>query len=414
VSFLNYRGGEGYYDVELPSRVFAFVDRVEPEFALLDSLDADWLERNRRTPWLGASEVSDDVERRLSALEVPTGALGKLQECDWLEVHLDDGAGDVRVDQYFNLFAAPLERRARSMKPTSPELTALLTRVSGLDAIGDASDEDVISGLGRLEHERVSAAAVYDVGQGGCNAVISDVGFPLLYFDLGGGVQANRGTYALRDRAFCFTEDPPVVLSHWDWDHWSSAQRDDQRAHDVTWIAPRQPLGPANARFAGKLKHLLLWPGHEPLPVGPVLLERCSGASSNRNESGIAMLLHDPDGDGRMLFPGDAGYASVPSATGAFTSVVLPHHGGATAGGTVVDPDGSVHGRLVCSAGPCNSYGHPSPSVMRAHKAWTQRRCTMDRRIDGLGHVHLYWSDMTPDVVIPCGGSNCQLGSHQR
>jgi hypothetical protein len=27
------------------------------------------------------------------------------------------------------------------------------------------------------------------------------------------------------------------------------------------------------------------------------------------------MLLHDPDEDGRMLFPGDAGYASVPSAT---------------------------------------------------------------------------------------------------
>ena len=120
MSFLNYRGGEGYYDVELPSRVFAFVDRVEPEFALLDSLDADWLESNRRTPWLGASEVSDDVERRLSALEVPTGALGKLQECAWLEVNLDDEPGGVRVDQYFNLFAAPLERRARSMKPTAP------------------------------------------------------------------------------------------------------------------------------------------------------------------------------------------------------------------------------------------------------------------------------------------------------
>ena len=414
MSFLDYRGGEGYYDVQLPSRVFAFVDRLEPDFALLDSLDADWLEGHRQTPWLGASEVSDDVERSLSALEVPTGALGKLQECDWLEVNLDDEAGDVRVDQYFNLFAAPLERRVTSIQPTSPELTALLSRVSGLDAIDDAGGDQVIGALQSLAHEQISAAAVYDVGQGGCNAVISDAGFPLLYFDLGGGVQANRGTYALADRPFCFTRDPPVVLSHWDWDHWSSAQRD-PRAHDVTWIAPRQPIGPANARFAGKLKHLLLWPGHGPLPVGPVLLEHCTGASSNRNESGIAILLHDPDGDGRMLFPGDAGYASVPSATGAFTSVVLPHHGGATAGGAVVDPDGSVHGRLVCSAGPCNSYGHPSPSVMRAHKAWTsKRRCTMDRRIDGLGHVHLYWSDMTPDVVTPCGGSGCQLGSHQR
>ena len=128
-----------------PVRVFAFVDRVEPEFALLDSLDAEWLEGHRRTPWLGASEVNEDVERKLSALDVPTGALEKVQECDWLEVKLDDEPGGVRVDQYFNLFAAPLERRVTSMKPTSPKLTALLARVSSLDAIGDASDEDVIS-----------------------------------------------------------------------------------------------------------------------------------------------------------------------------------------------------------------------------------------------------------------------------
>jgi hypothetical protein len=413
MSFLAYRGSEEYFDVELPSRVFAFVDRLEPEFALLDSLDADWLEGNRRTPWLGASEVSEDVERRLSALEVPTDTLEKLQECDWLEVNLDDEPGGVRVDQYFNLFEGPRERRVTSITPTTSEMTNLLARVSGLDAITDASAEDVIGELQSLLYREVSAAAVYDVGQGGCNALISDERLPLLYFDFGGGVQANRSTYALADRAFCFTVDPPVVLSHWDWDHWSSAQRD-PRAHDVTWIAPRQPIGPANARFAGKLKHLLLWAGHEPLRLGPVLLEHCSGASRNRNESGIAMLLHDPDSDGRMLFPGDAGYANVPSATGTFTSIVLPHHGGATGGGTVVDPDGSAHGRLVCSAGPCNSYGHPSPSVMRAHKAWTKRRCTMDRRNDGLGHVHLYWSEATPAIVTPCGGSGCQLESHQR
>ena len=284
--------------------------------------------------------------------------------------------------------------------------------MSSLDAVEDASDEAVSAELPGLEHTRFSAAAVYDVGQGGCNALIADQGIPRLYFDFGGGVQANGSTYALSGQSFCFTANPPVVLSHWDWDHWSSAQRN-PRAHDLTWIAPRQLVGPATTRFAGKLKHLLLWAGHE-LKLGLVVLERCIGASSNRNESGIAMLLHDSGSDGRMLFPGDAGYASVPAATGTFTSVLLPHHGGATGGGTVVDPDGSAHGRLVCSAGPCNSYGHPSPSVMRAHKAWTQRRCTMDRRNDGLGHVHLYWSDATPAIVTPCGGSECQLSSHQR
>ena len=122
MSFLAYCGGEEYFDVELPSRVFAFVDRLEPEFALLDSLDADWLEENRRTPWLGSSEVSDEVERRLSVLEVSTDALEGHQECDWLEVHLDDEPGGIRVDQYFNLFAAPVDRRVSSMKPTTPDM----------------------------------------------------------------------------------------------------------------------------------------------------------------------------------------------------------------------------------------------------------------------------------------------------
>jgi hypothetical protein len=40
-----------------------------------------------------------------------------------------------------------------------------------------------------------SAAAVYDVGHGNCNALLDSAGFPGLYFDFGGGVLANRKSF---------------------------------------------------------------------------------------------------------------------------------------------------------------------------------------------------------------------------
>jgi hypothetical protein len=60
--------------------------------------------------------------------------------------------------------------------------------------------------------------------QGASNAAVA-AGVVWLYFDLGGAVNGNLGTFPPELRRFCFSTHPPVVLSHWDWDHWSSASR---------------------------------------------------------------------------------------------------------------------------------------------------------------------------------------------
>jgi hypothetical protein len=131
--------------------------------------------------------------------------------------------------------------------------------------------------------------------QGASNAAVA-AGVVWLYFDLGGAVNGNLGTFPPELRRFCFSTHPPVVLSHWDWDHWSSASRD-PRAQAETWIVPRQGaakgLGPVHRTLLARLLQrgrVLVWPqGLRALRVAAYELLACTGTT--RNDGGLALAF---------------------------------------------------------------------------------------------------------------------------
>ena len=188
--------------------------------------------------------------------------------------------------------------------------------------------------VGRIDSLSSSGGvAIYDVGQGACQALV-DKGaqVPLLYVDFGGGVLWNRGTFPQALRGFCFNASPAVILSHWDWDHWSSAPLF-PRALDAEWLAPPIPDKPIQQAFAAELRsrgRLTIWESSWPneLKSGAVRIEKCTGTSEN--DRGLAVTVYSRRFSGRnMLLPGDADYQYIPSVTtDKFNALSMTHHGG--------------------------------------------------------------------------------------
>jgi beta-lactamase superfamily II metal-dependent hydrolase len=450
-SFLSYRGPEPRLP-EPPSRVYGRVDQIEPiesrgpeelstfngdRVALLDAVDARWFDADARERERLADEATvDEADENVSVVVMAETDLREALahpstlEASWIEIELDESGAGPPVLHYLNLFAAPIERSLVRATWALPPLNRDLAEKTSMDDVPDATEEELAGVLDALGS--ASAAAVYDVGQGGCNAVLSS-GIPSLYFDFGGGVLAHRNTFPPPLTRFCFTQQPPIVLSHWDWDHWSSANRDSQ-AYAQTWIVPRQGangLGAVHRTFLARILQkgsVLVWPDAlASLQRGPYELLKCGGPISSRNNSGLALVLEEPGSDDsqRMLFPGDCAYDYISRAKESdFTALVCPHHGGRTKASFVPASDRNPSGRIVYSYGQDNSYGHPFASVCSDHvnAGWrhareTPSRCpsrSMQAPSHVLGHVHLHWDSAAPDEHPGCGGRTCQLTCHQR
>jgi hypothetical protein len=423
MSFLTYYG-EDVPGFDLPRRVYGRIDDAEPADASeldpqrtirIDCVDADWFDDVAdKYVWLG--ERWEEADQRLSVVEsLPgRGPVGpRAREGEWLEIALRGGEG---VLHYPNLFAAPEARDVEGWYPVeSGRLRERLEAATTLDVLPDATEDELADALSGARARQ--AVAIYDVGQGCCMALI-DAGRPTLYFDFGGGVLRNRGTFPPALRSFCFRDEPPIVLSHWDFDHWSSGQRD-PRALDRTWIVPRQRMGPSHTTFLGQILargRVHVWPnGLVSVRSGDATVERCTGSRRGRNDSGLAVVVHDGDGEARVLLPADAGYDHVPSAAGAFASLAVPHHGGRASARAVPGSDGRASGRCVYSYGAGNSYAHPFPAVTAGHAAvWVSDLETPARGGGGLGHVHVYWDAGDPDAHPACGGASCDLTCQQR
>src|SRR5580693_2107998 len=56
-------------------------------------------------------------------------------------------------------------------------------------------------------------------------------------------MSSHPSTWPTAMTGFCFANSPPIVLSHWHYDHFSAANRF-PIARTMSWIAPNQTLGP--------------------------------------------------------------------------------------------------------------------------------------------------------------------------
>ena len=215
------------------------------------------------------------------------------------------------------------------------------------------SAENFISGILDLALEGVDediAVAAYDVGQGNCNAIVDTYEHPRVFYDLGWPPNFNARTRPQRKPNLFSCQElcvAPVVLSHWDMDHWAYAVRSttfdspkiSSRANwnDAAlrrfWLAraPQQQahqLGPMHMKLFEALRKVELLPGLPALQLWPDRtrrirfrhgwIEACApldGSAGNRNNSGLAMFVVDRHGHA-VLLPGDADFSSIPTLRG--------------------------------------------------------------------------------------------------
>jgi hypothetical protein len=424
MSFFRYIGGDtpGYTP---PRRVYAWVDAPSAgggESTRLDCVNADWADEIGGEFSLSVPDRSGEAERQVSMMlwREPTG-LG--QEGQVLEMRLRDAEPneDATVLHYLNLWGPPIPRVAEAVDWPGPhsERAEQIRELTLIEA-EDSSDEEVHQVLAPAA-EHVDAVAVYDVGQGSCSALIAR-DHPQLYFDIGGGAIADARTFPTNLTGLCTTANPPIVLSHWHFDHWALAKRfaEQGSARDLlesTWIVPRQKaLRPTAATLLGLIRlhgrALIRGAGAPTLRAGAISLHSCVGASLN--DSGMAMVVHGSD-QAAILLPGDARYRYIVDCPEQVTSLVVAHHGGHT-GATVAEfprPDQTPAGRLVYSSGFKNSYRHPlKATVLDYTSVWpAQNQMLTAERGESPDprHIHLYWDESDPPVQLGCRGHQCSL-----
>lgn len=425
-----------------PSTVYAKLDKIEDAsdalgtdlaFVYFDAVDATWFNEFRYS----LIQTKHDQNKQKALLEkAPISiVVGKQHllfpdtapaEGGWYLLDFDKG--DVPVEQHFGLLDAPTERIMTRPNTVSEELGEDLDKAFSLSAIPDATENDIKQALLRCSHD-IQAVAVYDVGQGNCTALLRDIyrPVPAVYFDFGGGALANKKTFPDALKHFCTSFRPPVILSHWDWDHWSSAQRDLRiLGHD--WIVPRQEMGAVHRVLAANIQakgRLLIYPKALPrVDVNQLSLRQCGmnlkRNIKNRNDTGLAFIVGNSTGDRHILLPGDAKYRAIfGRSLPSFTALVTPHHGADTKSFRVPTPDFSSANRVAYSYGKHNTFNHPKQVTISDHfkENWNKPLSTADGGAAANrqpNHLVLtfdgsYRYKSRNRLMPPCNNLGCQL-----
>lgn len=391
-------------------------------------------------------EITKDHTGRFAALkELLAAAENDEEPKSWFLIRTGGQRGDLPIEEavpltvYTNLYADGTTLILEDIEAVGEATQEILELAVSTGHIRDAEEVELNSLLGHFAGTKIQWAVVYDVGQGNAIGLCGNGGTVQAYFDLGGGCCSNAKTFPSTLTQFCFTQSPPIILSHWDEDHWSSANRD-LRALTRDWIVPRQKIGPSQAAMIANIqsaggKIWFLPTGFSRTRYNQLELELATG--SGRNNSGIILTLYEnQDGSGeQILMPGDAGYPYISSFIGGspYLSIVASHHGGVLKGKSITAKGKSIPrcpalpaSRLVYSAGSGNTYGHPLSPTRKAHdsRGWgdpfvnlapppQEVRETSARSASGLGHVLLAWHSTPTAPAIRCASTRCQLQPFQ-
>jgi len=419
--------------------LYALLEEIQQDgpgrIVVLDGIEADSLRtappdlgRAAQTQWVPSTwmiALEPSQMKRWPALE-------QAGEETWMAIRFSLDKGGSENDDGAYLYPPPSsDGPANTLKLLSVDLLAdprALRRLNSFARLRGipAAKKQTISALLQeaLARAREPAVVVYDVGQANWNALV-DVGdclvqppAPVLFFDCGVPFGRNYATLPspIIDPFANVGAEVPVVLSHWDMDHWAGAAAGQPlygtrgivinwspTALARTWIVPNQgrhatgqKIRPTAWRLAialHRLGKLIVW---------PTLLNRIdflNGSSvvkcvpaprvvGKNNNSGLAMIVKTASRrrpDALTILPGDADYASMamhypelyePGMR--FTGLVASHHGANLVG---APPQALTEwSKLAVSHGSC--YGHPTTASLAAHTAagWTFQYETHLRR----------------------------------
>jgi len=207
---------------------------------------------------------------------------------------------------------------------------------------------------------------VVDVGHASFSTVHegNHIGSKILgYFDVGGPVFFHHRTFPA---SFLEAGRVPasgfVVLSHWDFDHYSLAVSKIPALRSLNWYAPDQPVGPNAASLQAKLGSRLSLISAPTYSLTPSIhLWKGNGALTDRNGSGYVMRITRAGGG--VLLSGDVPYSMLPPGVeNQLVALAVTHHGGSFTGSPPVPLKAGA--TAAVSYGLPNRYHHPhAPSI---------------------------------------------------
>lgn len=367
--------------------------------------------RKSRSRYYGEKRIGGLLTLRLSlsslAQRLPTF---EASEGQWVQLKVASHASENSVEALVVMFGDNAETVVLHICGITPLKLSNEEYKAFMLAYAPRAPETLIAGVldFSLQDSGELSIAAYDVGQGNCNAIIDRFEHPRVFFDLGWAPNFHARTRPPRQPNFFSCDHvrvAPVVLSHWDMDHWSYAiARSQYNPASLTtrhewnrkalarfWIAraperPEHQVSPLALSFYEALTNKQLMPGISAILLWPDdctqirfsegWLEACEPTMqtpSDSNNTGIAMFVQ-PKGQGpAILMTGDADFPSIPSLTSnrqlELAGMVAPHHGSKITIAAVPHPKPGTPMKLALSVGKGNEYGHPTQASLDAYKA---------------------------------------------
>lgn len=368
---------------EDPSLLLDFV-KVDEELLTDDGPETAFAARTRSN-WRGATApAAEDVTRRRAAREIVDDFDSLTTGVALIRLEGDEPQEFERwlIEDAWVRFKVDPDGLASDFEEVERHVARRLLRCFSSESWYSATAADVTAALsGVVDIER---AVFHDVGQAAAVSLFSgDRDRPIAYFDVGLAFGRNRRTRP-SSIGLCLCEDTPVILSHWDTDHWGAVDTCPD-LYARTWVVPRQVIGASHAKAAARIARdgrlLVVKRSSRPQRFSGrdgQVLRLHHGSGTKRNHSGLILVIESRRHDACWVFPGDASYASFPVPTRPATVLQATHHGGTfgpIAHAAPKPPPSRRYARIVYSFGPNNSFNHPSAASLAHHtrSGWGSR-----------------------------------------
>lgn len=217
----------------------------------------------------------------------------------------------------------------------------------------------------------IGSVVAIDVGQASCIAICSPEGEAHGFFDVGYPINSNAKSAPAGIKLPPTAPNCFVLLSHWDYDHYSLAFRQEE-LKNLVWYAPGNlGVGPRAYKLSKEIRSLnaIAYGGsltHPSLEIG-----WGTGPISNRNSSGICCLVRQ--GKRSILLTADVSYSNIPSLLlHNLDALSVPHHGGRSESAIPIPKAASKQANAVVCGGKPNRYQHPCENYLMEHakKGW--------------------------------------------
>ncbi len=248
--------------------------------------------------------------------------------------------------------------------------------------------------------DAIGGVVVHDVGQGDAISIVDAFDRPVLRIDYGGQQSSpfKTGSRAAQvravDAALPVAADDPIMLTHWDEDHWCSARIGTQALSQGRWLAPRQWTSPRAVKRSGQMQVIACVP--ENLVGTVVKFEARNGdavwweklkpfdpsvPAEDCNHTGVAFSVTVERHNRVIFLPGDAPFHRIGhyglhrQDERRMRGLVAFHHGSGahwTARTTAfLDDwvDTAIEQTVVFSCGAPNSHDHPDAAKYMEHFA---------------------------------------------